>query len=179
MVNKWHLVQSFSQKNGLYLKMASGHADENVCYDVFGGVCENVLPDPLGFLVVLEEMGPENASYICLLEVVGCQAFSNHPKELDAGELEMAFLVLQSEADLIPSYHQGPHLISVGSILASAVVYYNPRLFHYHQSWNDERPHMHDASLFQSHTQQKQNHVTHQLQYLSPVASFSPSHIYP
>lgn len=58
MVNKWHLVQSFSQKNGLYLKMASGHADENVCYDVSGGVCENVLPDPLGFLVVLEEMGP-------------------------------------------------------------------------------------------------------------------------
>lgn len=27
------------------------------------------------------------------------------------GELEMAFLVLQSEADLIPSYHQGPHLL--------------------------------------------------------------------
>ena len=40
------------------MKIASCHADENVCYDVYGGVCENVLPDPLGFLAVSEEMGP-------------------------------------------------------------------------------------------------------------------------
>lgn len=78
-------------------------------------------------------MKPESVTCIVLPEEAGSQVFSDHPRGLVAGELEMVFLVHQSEAVLIPSYHQGHLLAFLGSTLASTVVCYNQLEFQNHQ----------------------------------------------